>query len=80
MMLNLHTKEPLKIVEQPYDWAHIRLPLDQVPEVRKLFDEHQVNYWLETFAYANGNEPFIARISFSRKENVARVQQLLDAA
>lgn len=79
-MLDTVTQKPLRIggVEGPR--PYIRLAYAQVPEVRRVLDEHRIRYHVREDVMSFNGGPEIAYIDLGRGADVGAIQAVLDSA
>jgi len=58
----------------------IRVAVDQVDEVRKLLDQDEIRYWVDSVAVSVKGRPFVTVIELGFNNDAARVQEILDQA
>ncbi|MBY0231232.1 MAG: hypothetical protein K2W96_18275 [Gemmataceae bacterium] len=78
-MIDAVTKKPMKV------WGTtglktVSVPLTQLDSVRKLFDANNIFYWVSDTAVSFDNHPPRISVEISRREDLAKVQALLDGA
>ncbi len=77
-MTNSITKKRI-VVSTPGDTgSYIIVPLDQIEEVKKLFDEHGVKYWCDPDAISSNGRPFVMIVNLKFYEDPVHAQNLLD--
>ncbi len=77
-MIDTMTQGPLIVRTDGGAGPYIRLPLSQLPEVRRLLDEHQVKYLVQELTIAYKGRPPVATIDLNRKTDIVAVQTILD--
>lgn len=77
MILDAITQKPLVVSGADTQWPYIRLPLDQVPELRALLDRHGVRHTLRENAISFDGGPYMAVIKLSRGIDSAPIQKIL---
>ena len=80
MILDAITQKPLVVSGADTQWPYIRLPLDQVPELRALLDRHGVRHTLRENAISFDGGPYMAAIDFPRGTVAAPIQTILNGA
>lgn len=68
----------MKITKRGEGPPTLRLPWDQVPQVKALLDAHQVKYEVDEWVVSIDGGPQSALIFFHRQTDPAKVQELLD--
>lgn len=58
----------------------IRLPYEQLDDLRKLLDQHRVAYSVRESIISLGEGPFFAMVHLGRDADVSAVQSVLDGA
>ena len=79
-MIDKVTNKPFKITPQEGGWPYIRLPLEQLEDVRHVLDAHGIRYHTSGSGVNFDNGPYIALIDLAYKTDVAKLQAILDAA
>jgi hypothetical protein len=59
---------------------YIRLPYDQVDEVKRLLAAHNIHCWVSENIISLSGGPFYAVVNLGRAADAAAVQRLLDTA
>ena len=80
IMLDIVTKEPLRISPNPGSNPSLRLPHTQVGQVTKLLDQHGIRYWVDSHIISMNGGPYIGSIYFYRETDPNKVQAILDTA
>ena len=78
-MVDASTHKPIRVSVDPASGPYIRLPRDQLEQVRKLLTDNNVSHWASHHAISVDDGPFIAVIYLGRKTDPGHVQGLLDA-
>jgi hypothetical protein len=79
-MIDIETRTPLRVSTDGDAGPYLMLPLDQLPDVRRVLSENGIRYAVEEDAIQLDDKPFIAIIDFGIDADVARIQSVLDAA
>jgi hypothetical protein len=79
-MLDVHTKKPLRVSAHEIAGPSLRIPEDQVEEVRQRLDREAIDYWVSSHAISIDNGPEITYIYFGPQGDAARIQTILDEA
>ena len=77
MIIDATTQKPLVVSGADTPWPYIRLPLDQVPELRALLDRHGVAHTLRENAISFDGGPFMAGVYLARDSEATPVQAIL---
>lgn len=78
-MTNVMTKKPLRVWGEESEWPWIGLPVSQLDEVRRLLDEHDVQYTVDEYYLSVNEGPFTTFINLRRGTNGKAVQAILDS-
>jgi hypothetical protein len=77
-MIDSITKEPIRVSKYPEAWPYIRIPLDQLDEVKKLLDHAGFRYAVDHYAVSADGEPYTVVVNLEHRADVAVIQGLLD--
>jgi hypothetical protein len=78
-MINSITHEPIRVDKYPGAWPYVRVPLDQLDQVKKLLDRAGFRYSVAKNALSRDGEPnIIVKVSFEHRADVAALQALFD--
>ena len=77
-MIDSITKEPIRVDKYPEAWPYIRLPLDQLDQVKKLLDGADIRYSVDEDAISFNDQPYTAVVNLAHDVDVSAVQKLLD--
>src|SRR5437762_11171510 len=77
-MIDSITKEPIRVDKYPEAWPYIRLPLDQLDQLKKLLDSAGFRYHVAKYALSFKGEPYTVEVSLEHLADVAALQKLLD--
>ncbi len=77
-MIDVVTKEPSRVDRFPEAWPYIRIPLDQLDQVKKLLDRAGFRYAVDKFALSVEGEPYTVDVHFEYRADVSALQRLLD--
>jgi len=77
-MIDSITKEPILARKYYGAWPYIRLPLDQLDEVKELLDRAGFRYAVDTFALSSDGGPYTVDVHFDHRAEVAAIQAVLD--
>ena len=77
-MIDSITKEPIQVRRYPEAWPYIRLPLDQLDQVKKILDGAGFRYHVAKYALAIKGQPYTVEVSLEHRADVAALQKLLD--
>jgi hypothetical protein len=77
-MIDSITKEPIQVRRYPEAWPYIRLPLDQLEQVKKILDGAGYRYHVPKYALSVNGEPYTVVVSLEHRADVAALQKLLD--
>ncbi|MCA9000246.1 MAG: hypothetical protein KDA80_24825 [Planctomycetaceae bacterium] len=79
-MIDSTTKKPLHVSTDGDSGPYIMVPVEQVDEVGKLLDGHDIRYWVDEVAISLNGEPEITVINLGHHVDAKRVQAILDNA
>ncbi len=79
-MLDVHTKKPLRVSSHEIAGPSLRVPEDQVEQIRERLDREAIYYWVDSHVISIDHGPEITYIHFGRKGDAARIQAILDEA
>lgn len=77
-MIDTSTQKPLRVSTEAPERPYIRLPYDQVDELRSLLDRHGVRYRVEENISSLNGGPWIAYVNLGRGVVAEDVQAILD--
>ena len=77
-MINSITNEPIRVDKYPGAWPYVRVPLDQLDQVKKLLDHAGFRYHVAKYALSSDGEPYIVKVSFEHRADVAALQAAFD--
>ena len=77
-MINSITNEPIRVDKYPGAWPYVRVPLDQLDQVKKLLDHAGFRYHVAKYALSSDGEPYIVKVSFEHRADVVALQSLFD--
>jgi hypothetical protein len=78
-MTDTTTRRPLRVSTDGTTRPYIRLPFSQVDDVRRLLDDHHIDYWVEEDVISLNGGPEVAVIDLGREGDAAAVQAILDS-
>jgi hypothetical protein len=78
-MTDLMKKRPIKITVSGEGYADFSLPVEQLDQVRALFDANNIRYWVGEEYLSIDDGPEIAFIEVSRNSDPKLAQRLLDS-
>jgi hypothetical protein len=78
-MIDSETHKQLKVNMEGDAGPYLMVPLEQLPDVRRVLQENGIGHSVEPDAIGLDGKPVIAVINFGRRANVARIQEVLDA-
>jgi len=79
-MTDISTNQPLKLYLHENTNPILDVLVDQLDDVRAVFDAHDVPYWVDTYAVSIDNEPLSTIVTISRNIDPKTVQAILDQA
>jgi hypothetical protein len=77
-MIDSVTKEPVRVKKYPEAWPYIRLPLEQLDEVKTLLDRAGFHYAVNKYAVSSDGQPYTVVVNFEHRADIAALQRLLD--
>jgi hypothetical protein len=78
-MSGADTNARILVTDHGTGWPYIQARVDEVPEIRKVLDEHRVRYWMNEMSISINGRPYTTVIQFPRDANAREIQALLDA-
>lgn len=79
-MINVASKKPLKVSTARNAPPYLRLPVEQLDDVRALLDAHGFTYWVDLMAISVDGAPEVTVINFGHGTDPDAVQKVLDDA
>jgi hypothetical protein len=77
-MIDVVTKEPIRVDRFPEAWPFLRIPLEQLDQVKKLLDQAGFRYSVNKFAISSDGDPYLVVLHLEYRADVAAIQKLLD--
>ena len=77
-MINSLTNEPIRVSKYPGAWPYVRVPLDQLDQVKKLLDQAGFRYYVHMHAVSIDGGPYTMDVSFEHRAEVAALQAVFD--
>jgi hypothetical protein len=77
------TQKPLQVTRDSPEGqggGYIVVPRDQLEEVQRLLDDHNIAYWVSPDSVSWDHGPYLSIINLSFRVDPAKVQTILDAA
>lgn len=78
-MLDIETKQPLRVSTDGDAGPYLMFPLDQLEAVRRVLDDRGIAYTVSEDAIQLDDSPAIVIVDFRRSAEVAEIQEALDA-
>jgi hypothetical protein len=79
-MIDTETQQRILVHTEGTGGPYIMVPIDQVGAIKQLLQDKHVSFWVDTDAISLDGNPAISVVNLGRGADVARIQQLLDAA
>ena len=79
-MIDITTNKPFRIQVGRESHAGMPVALSQLDDVKRVLDQHGVNYWVLEGSVSFRGGPATTHIVYSRNNDHQAVQALLDAA
>lgn len=79
-MIDLTTKEPLRVSTDGTAGPYIMVPLSQLDELVRLLAGHGIAHWVEEDVISLDGEPEVAVVNLGRGGDSGAVQTILDGA
>jgi hypothetical protein len=79
-MMDVKTKKPMLVLSHGTIYPYIRVPTDQLNELREVLDRHAVRYEVMDLYNSLDGGPEYARVNLRRGTDPAPVQTILDNA
>jgi hypothetical protein len=79
-MIDIETRQPVKVNTEGDAGPYLMVPLDQLNEVRLILQERGIAHIVAEDAIQLDGKPMIAIVDFGRRANAVDIQAALDAA
>ena len=79
MIIDATTQKPLVVSGADTPWPYIRLPRDQVPELRALLDQHGVRHTVRENSISFDGGPYMSVVDFPRGTDAGPIQTILNS-
>jgi hypothetical protein len=79
-MVDIETHERLQVNTEGDAGPYLMIPLEQLPDVRRVLTEHNISHTVVEDAIKLDDKPVIAILDFGRTADAAQIQAVLDAA
>lgn len=79
-MIDAQTKKPLRVTADKIAGPYLRIPEDQLDQIRLRLDREAIPYWVDSHAISIDGGPEITYVNFGPKGDAARIQAILDEA
>lgn len=79
-MIDVMTKKPIRVWAEETEWPWMVIPVSQLDDVKRLLDEHDVEYTVGEHYLSVNEGPFDAFIRLKRGTDGKAVQAILDVA
>jgi hypothetical protein len=79
VMIDVSTKQPLRVSNEGTAGPYVMVPLDQLDELRQLLDAKRIGYWVDENAISLNGAAYIAVVNFGRNADPNTIQSILDA-
>jgi hypothetical protein len=79
-MIDVITKKPLRVSTHEIAGSSLRIPEDQVDQIRQRLDRHAIRYWVDRHAISIDGGPEITYVHFGPNSDAAQIQAILDEA
>jgi L-amino acid N-acyltransferase YncA len=77
-MIDVVTKEPIRVSMYYGAWPYIRFPLEQLDEVKKRLDRAGFRYAVDKYALSSDGGPYTVDVHFEHRAELASIQGALD--
>lgn len=79
-MIDTETRQRILVHTEGTGGPYIMATIDQVGAIEQLLQDNHVSFWVDADAISLDGNPAISVVNLGRGADVARIQQLLDAA
>ena len=79
-MSDPRTGKPISVSIDGTALPYIMIPVSQLGRLRSLFDQHRIEYWVESDAISVEDEPPVAFVNLGRSGDASAAQSILDSA
>jgi hypothetical protein len=79
-MIDIRTGKRLQVLDGGAGGPYIRITLDQLDAVRKVLDQEEIPYWVDSIAVSIDGKPAVTVINLGLNNDRCRVQATLDKA
>jgi hypothetical protein len=79
-MIDTRNGKRLQVLDGGAGGPYIRITLDQLDEVRKVLDQEDIPYWVDSMAVSIDGKPAVTVINLGLNNDQGRVQAILDKA
>lgn len=80
MIIDATTQKPLVVSGADTPWPYIRLPRDQVPELRGFLDQHGVRHTVRENSISFDGGPYMSVVDFPRGTDAGPIQATLHSS
>lgn len=77
-MIDIATKQKIRVKSDGDAGAYIMVPVDQLEEVTSVLEEAKITFWVDREAISLNGKPAVTVINLSRNAETDRIQCLLD--
>jgi hypothetical protein len=78
-MIDVLTNKPMRVIAAKDDASYFDLAVSQVEAVRKVLDEHGIQYWVSESRFSLNNGPWKTTIQISARSGPVVAQAALDS-
>jgi len=79
-MIDTATQKPIRVASGGASGPYLRVPKEQLDQVRKLLQANDIPHWVDHYAISVDGRPPVVVINLGKKTDPHRVQALLDDA
>jgi len=79
-MIDVYTMKPLRVSTHEFAGSSLRIPEDQLEQIRQRLDREAIRYWVDSHVISIDSGPEITYVHFGRSEDPVRIQAILDEA
>src|SRR5947209_3091982 len=79
IMIDAFTQKPMHVTALGDAGAFLFVQVDQIEDVKRLFDAHRIPYRVSKFAISIDHKPKRTQINLTRPGEARQVQEILDA-
>lgn len=78
-MIDAMTKQAIRVLDGGEGGPLLKLPFDQLGQIREVLDRAGIKYWSDPSAISFDGKPYIIYLNFGRSGDLTRIQEVIDA-